>query len=126
VGSLTGALRDQARVVRPLKLGPRVEGRSYLSPIHGDWFPARLILSPAREVEDEHHGRRRIVESGEVVCATDDVQGTDELEVKSRTLGLTRWHVAGSPQVARTRRPGVAVVVPVERLVEPQAAEAIG
>jgi hypothetical protein len=123
VGSLTPALRDRARVVRPVKIGPRVEGRTLVEPTHGEWFPARLIVTTAREVED--NGRRRVVEAGELVCATDDVRTSDAIEVESATLGSGRWQVAGTVQVAQTRRPTLAVVIPVERVLEPPVAESI-
>ena len=120
---LSGALVDRARVVRKVETGERVEGRSLLVPTHGEWFPARLIVSPSREVADDRAGVRRIVERGELVCSTEDVLASDELDVKSRTFGDGRWRVAGTAQVTPTRRPGRAVVVPVERLVEPPPQE---
>jgi hypothetical protein len=83
VGVLTPALADRARVIRTYRTRERIEGRSASFPMEGQWFPCRLVVQPAREVEDPEHGRRRIVETGELVAATDDVRVTDEVEVRS-------------------------------------------
>jgi len=126
VASLTGTvLADRARVIRKVADGPRVEGRMALLDTTGDWFAARLIPAPSVEIEDERHGRRRIVETGSLVCANADLLTSDELEVQSRTLGDARWRIAGAPQIHRNRRARNAVVVPVERLVEPPATEEV-
>lgn len=118
---LSGALADRARVIRNVATGPRVEGRTQTVATSFGWMAARLVVAPSREVDD--NGRRRIVETGQLLCASTNVLTSDELEVESATAGDGRWRVSGAPQVILTRRLGHAVVVPVERLREPPAGE---
>lgn len=122
MGLLSGrALADRARIVRDVAVGPVVEGRRATTATSLDWMPARLVLAPSREVDGD--GRRRIVESGQVVCTATDVKTSDELDIESVTAGDGRWRVTGRPQTIVTRRLGFASVIPVERLHEAPAGE---
>jgi hypothetical protein len=124
VGLLSVAvLTDRARVHRVVAAGPRVEGRTSMADTSLGWFPCRLVLGEAREVEGE--GRRRIVEVGELVSFHEDVRTSDTLEVESAVHGRGRWRVSGRVQAAPTRRPVRAVVVPVERLAEPSPPDSV-
>ena len=114
------ALRDRVRVLRSVGSGPRVEGRTVRTVTSDEWVPALLVVGGSREDADAR-GQRRVVERGELVVAGADVRPSDELQVQSRLHGDARWRVAGSPQTVAARTGGPVSVVPVERLVEPEA-----
>lgn len=119
MGRLSSSLVDRARVVRRVPAGPRVEGRTPMSEVAGDWTPARLVPADAPE-RDDGHGLQRVQERGEVVLAGDpDVRASDVLEVQSGLLGAGRWQVSGAPRRAASTRRVRAVVIPVSRVLEP-------
>jgi hypothetical protein len=106
-------------VRRHVSGGPRIEGRSWAAPVTGEWFPARLVIADAAEALDAERGARRVVARGELICeAGADVLASDEIEVRSATLGDAMWRVVGAPAVLRTRTRSRAMSVPVARTTE--------
>jgi hypothetical protein len=84
-----------------------------------EWIACRLTVADAPELADPERGVRRVVARAELVCEPDaDIQPSDEIEVRSVTLGDATWRVVGAPAVIRTRRRARAVTVPLARTVE--------
>jgi len=111
-------LTDEARVVRLVATGERVEGRTPTEPVHGDWMAARLV--PGEEREREERGVRTVLHRAQIVLlAGADVRPSDRLEIRSRTFGDATWSVVANPQTVASRRRSRAVIVAVERVSEP-------
>src|SRR4051812_29824890 len=114
MGLLATALSDRARVVRRIATGPRVEGSRQTAEVTDDYFPCRVVEAPSREARDGR-GSVRLVQQATLVCQTDDVRATDEVEVNSRTAGDARWRVSGEPTTIR-HQGRTATVISLERL----------
>lgn len=119
MGRLSAALTDRARVIRRVATGARVEGRTPTGETFGSWTACRLVPADAPE-RDDGLGLRRVIERAELVTGPGlDVQASDDIEVQSRLLGNGRWEVVGAPRAAASSRRVRAVVIPLQRTVEP-------
>ena len=121
--SLSRSLTDRGRVVRKMAAGgARVEGRTAMVATHDVWMPCRLVPGAAPETVD--HGRKRSVQSAQIIFGrgAPDVRSSDTIEVDSPTLGRATWSIVAEPEVAVAGRQVRAVVVLVERVVEPTRA----
>jgi len=98
--------------VRQARHGERVEGRTAHDDIHGEYFACRVVLGPAREVDDR--GRRKIVASGQLVARTDDLRASDSIEIDGE-----KWQIVSLPEVLRARSSTPITTASIERVVEP-------
>ena len=121
--SLSAALRDRARVLRKHPTGgAKVEGRTPMRAVPGEWFRCRLVIEPAPEREDQQGGRR-VVAAASLVTGHVDENG-EPVEVRaSDTLEVERsgpWRIVAEPQpLAAGRGRVVGWLVQLQRLAEP-------
>jgi len=97
-------------VIRAVRDAERVEGRSGFAAVTGAWFPCRVVLGEAVEIDDRGH--RRILARAQLVARTADLRSSDRVEID----GLT-WSVASQPETLRTHAALPVVTAVLERVV---------
>ncbi len=90
MGTLAPTLTEGGRVMRRIATGARIEGRRRVTEVHDEPFACRLVPQESREVRDEQGGVR-LVQRASLVCDTDEIRASDEVEVTERVAGHGRW-----------------------------------
>jgi hypothetical protein len=111
---LSASLHNRGRVVRKVRNGARVEGRTPHPEVHGEWFRCRLIRGENRTLETDDRGRRRVLLQATLVAATDDLLSSDAVEI-----GNDRWQVASFVDTLQPRSATPLLSAHVERVHEP-------
>jgi hypothetical protein len=98
-------------VIRKVPAGRKVEGRTVMESVDGEWFRCRLTLPSANQTPDAASGARKVVREPMLLWGLRDLSGDpveltveNRVEVNSRELGRAVWDVQAEPEPLRRRR----------------------
>lgn len=123
--ALGAALVDRARQITNTAIPRKVEGSTQFTPVHGEWFKARVTLEGSPESDDSQSGHRRSVRGAMLLTGTKDKAGqplalssADKIEVDSKQLGHLFFEATGDPKPIRKKRPVIGFELPLTQVEE--------